>query len=64
MPVDLAIARADRSVQRLTIPVDVWLTGARRYLVRVSATPAVTSVVIDPDNLFPDINRANQTWAK
>jgi aminopeptidase N len=62
MPVALAITRADGVVQRLTVPVDVWLTGARRYVVRVPAAPAVVKVVIDPDGLFPDVNRANQVW--
>ncbi|HET7614062.1 MAG TPA: M1 family metallopeptidase [Gemmatimonadaceae bacterium] len=62
MPVELAITRASGATQRLTLPVDVWLTGARRYVVRVATSPKITSVVIDPDNLFPDINRDNQTW--
>lgn len=64
MPVTLAVTRADGSTQRLTIPVDVWLTGARRYVVRIAATPAVTKVVIDPDALFPDVDRADQTWSR
>ena len=63
MPVTLAITRADGETQRLTLPVDVWLTGARRYLVRVPSSPVITRVVIDPDNLFPDVDRANQAWA-
>jgi peptidase M1-like protein len=64
MPVDLAVTRADGTTQRLTIPVDVWLTGARRYVAHLAAAPAVTKVVIDPDGLFPDINRANQAWPR
>jgi len=62
MPVLLRLTRADGSLQHLTVPVDVWLGGARRYTVRVAAAPAVTRVVIDPDELFPDVNRANQLW--
>jgi len=62
MPVDLAITRAGGSVQRLTVAVDVWLAGARKSVVRVAASPAVTKVVIDPGELFPDIDRANQVW--
>ena len=62
MPVALAITRAGGAVQRLTIPVDVWLTGARRTVVRVATSPAVVRVVIDPDRLFPDIDRDNQQW--
>lgn len=62
MPVALAITRAGGGVQRVTVPVDVWLAGARRHVVRVPATPTVVRVEIDPDGLFPDLDRANQVW--
>jgi hypothetical protein len=62
MPVLLAITRADGSVQRITVPVDVWLTGARRHVVRVAAKPSVVKVEVDPDALFPDIDRNDQAW--
>lgn len=62
MPVVLAITRAGGAVQRVTVPVSVWLGGARRHVVRVAASPAVTNVVIDPDQLFPDVDRTNQVW--
>lgn len=62
MPVRLAVTRADGAVQRLEIPVDVWLTGVRRHVVHVATTPRVVKVEIDPDGLFPDMNRGNQVW--
>jgi hypothetical protein len=64
MPVLLAVTRSDRSVQRLTIPVDVWLHGARRHEVRVAGSPEVVRVEIDPDGEFPDVNRDNQRWTR
>ncbi len=64
MPVKLAVTRADGTVQRIDVPVDVWLKGARRYVAHVASTPEVVRVEIDPDALFPDINRANQVWVK
>jgi len=64
MPVKLAITRAGGAVQRVDIPVDVWLKGARSYVERVAASPEIVKVEIDPDGLFPDINRANQVWMK
>ncbi len=64
MPVLLQIKRGDGSTERRTIPVDVWLSAARRTTVRVARTPAVKSVVIDPDRLFPDIERGNQMWPR
>ncbi|MGH7634412.1 MAG: M1 family aminopeptidase, partial [Gemmatimonadaceae bacterium] len=64
MPVLLAVTRSDRSVQRITIPVDVWLHGARRDVVQVAGHPDVVRVEIDPDGEFPDVNRDNQRWTQ
>lgn len=62
MPVRLAVTRSDGRVERVELPVDAWLSGARRRVVRVAARPAVTKVEIDPEASFPDINRKNQLW--
>jgi Peptidase family M1 domain len=62
MPVRLAVTRADGSVQRLEVPVDVWLTGARRTTVRIARDPRVLRVEIDPEAFFPDLDRSNQVW--
>ena len=62
MPVLLAVTRVDGSVDRLVVPVSVWLGGARRTTVRVASSPRIIRVEIDPDALFPDVDRSNQTW--
>lgn len=62
MPVPLTITRAGGGVERVVVPVDVWLAGQRRTTVRVAAAPAVTRVEIDPQGIFPDVNRENQRW--
>jgi Peptidase family M1 domain len=62
MPILLAITRNDGHVDRLDVPVDVWLHGARRYVARVAAQPSIVKVEIDPDGLFPDMNRDNQVY--
>jgi hypothetical protein len=62
MPVLLAVTRADGSVQRLELPVEVWLGGKRRTTVRVAREPRIVRVEIDPEGAFPDIDRQNQTW--
>ncbi len=64
MPVKLAITRADGSVQRMELPVTVWLNGSRTAVAHVARTPEIVRVEIDPDGLFPDINRANNVWTK
>jgi Peptidase family M1 domain len=64
MPVMLAVTRANGRVERVEVPVDVWLAGARRYVVRVPRGSEVTRLEIDPEALFPDVDRANQSWAR
>lgn len=62
MPVELAITRADGKTDRMRIPATVWLEGARTYVVRIARAPEVMRVEIDPDGLFPDMDRSNQLW--
>jgi hypothetical protein len=64
MPARLAVTRADGSVERLEIPVEVWLTGARRYTLSTAAAPPITRVELDVDHEFPDVDRANDLWVR
>ena len=61
MPVRLAITRGGR-VERREIPVDVWLSGARRYTLMLDDPATVTAIEIDPENAFPDTDRSNNRW--
>jgi hypothetical protein len=62
MPARLAVTRSGGRVDRLEVPVDVWLAGARRHTLRVPDAASVTRVEIDPEHAFPDTDRANQAW--
>jgi hypothetical protein len=62
MPADLAVTRADGHVERIRVPASVWLAGARTHVVHVARAPDVVRVEIDPDGLYPDIDRTNQRW--
>jgi hypothetical protein len=64
MPATIAITRADSSVQRVTVPVTAWLSGAQRYTVRVAARPEARAVQIDPERYVPDIDPTNQRWGE
>jgi aminopeptidase N len=64
MPVRLAVTRADGSVQRLELPVEIWLSGARRHVVQVARQPEVERIEIDPEGAFPDLDRGNQVWIR
>jgi len=64
MPVRLAITHSDGRVDRREIPVAVWLSGARRTTVSLDAPESVVKVEIDPENVFPDIDRSNNVWQR
>lgn len=63
LPVPLRVVYADGRVEEQTIPVDVWLGGARQATARFPAG-TVQEVVIDPAKVLPDVDRSNNTWRK
>jgi hypothetical protein len=56
------VRRADGSTQRLEIPVTTWLFGEKTWTFKVRSQPGITSIEIDPERLFPDMNRENNVW--
>ena len=63
MPVDLSLLFDDGTRRTLDLPVEVWFYG-NRYTAVVPGPAAVTSVVIDPDTGFVDLDRTNNQWPK
>ncbi|HVE24860.1 MAG TPA: hypothetical protein VNC22_05635, partial [Sporichthya sp.] len=61
MPVTLDVTLDDGTVERLHLPVEVWY-GGDHYVAAVPGPRRVTSVVVDPDGVFPDVNRGNNRW--
>ena len=62
MPVPLVVTRAGDATQRIDVPVDVWLRGARTYVVHVARDPAITRVQIDPHGDFPELDQTHLVW--
>jgi len=64
MPVLLRLTLVDGSSVNTRIDVENWLDGKRTASVQIPVNSVVTSVTIDPDNYFPDVNRENNSWIK
>lgn len=62
MPAPVAVTRADGSVETRQVPVDTWLVGATRTVVEVPSEPAVVRIEIDPELLYPDLDRSDNVW--
>jgi hypothetical protein len=64
MPARLTITRQDGEVLHREVPVDTWLLGHRTATVSVPPGAPVVRVEIDPEELFPDIDRENNLWVR
>jgi hypothetical protein len=64
LPVELALTFADGSTRRVKLPVDVWRRNERRFEYGFFSDADVVGVVVDPDEGFADVNRANNAWGR
>jgi len=63
MPVPVQIRTSGAGTLERTVPVSHWLTGATSYKLSLPAEAGeVLEVTIDPEALFPDIDRGNNVW--
>lgn len=64
MPVLLAVTLADGSVHEQRLPVEPWLEGRVEQSVTLELPAAATRVEIDPQRVFPDVDRTNNVWVR
>ena len=62
MPGELAITFDDGATTTVKLPVEMWNLGDR-FTYRVPDKKRVRKVEIDPRRVFPDVDRANNSWA-
>ena len=62
-PTVVAVTTGSGATTTVTIPVEQWLgERTRTATVAVPASGTVTRVRLDPDGLFPDVDRDNDVW--
>lgn len=64
MPSHIAITLSDGTTVDKTIDVDTWLKSATTAILVIAEQADVERVEIDPDFLFPDVDRSNNVWEK
>ncbi len=64
MPVQMEITFDDGSSQKLKLGADVWRRNELTYIYGFFTNKTVAKVVIDPDEVFADVNRDNNVWTK
>ena len=62
MPVTLEIDERNGNKGRVNLPVEIWeRTG--EWTFKYNSTGIIDSVVVDPDQILPDIDPANNVWS-
>ena len=61
MPVTAEITETSGKKTTVRLPVEIWQRGGT-WTFRAATTTPLTQVVLNPTNLLPDVNRANNTW--
>ena len=64
MPVEFEVTYADNTTERRTLPAEVWATTDAWMAGWDPQGRRVRSIVVDPDESFPDVNRANNRWVR
>ena len=62
MPIQAKLTFSDGSEQMVKIPADAWKKDERKHSFGLFTDKTLTKVVLDPDEVFADINRDNNSW--
>ena len=63
LPVTLELRYADGTTETRRFPIEMWNLGSK-FTARVGTAKPVAGVVVDPKEIYPDIDRANNQWGK
>ena len=63
MPVEIRLSTEDGTTETVTWPASVW-AGTRSVTRTIPFDGTVDEVEIDPDQWYPDIDRANNSWKR
>lgn len=61
LPVIINIKQENGKSDTIKLPAEIWQRGSS-WTFHFNSTSKITSVIIDPEHVFPDVNPANNTW--
>ena len=63
MPVVIEITTVSGKKELLKFPVEVW-EYTSKYVFKTNSAEPIQSIVLDPNGVFPDVDRGNNSWNK
>jgi hypothetical protein len=64
MPLHLGVTYDDGTSEVIKLPADIWRNNEKTFTYGYFAKKGISQVVVDPNELFIDINPGNNTWKK
>ncbi len=64
MPLQLDITLDDGTIRKVRLPADVWRRNEKSFSYGFFTDKEVVKVVVDPNEVFADVNRDNNSWSK
>lgn len=64
MPVEIDITYSDGTTQRVKLPADIWRANEKVFTYGMFTSKEIAQVVVDPNEVFADVNRSNNSWKK
>jgi hypothetical protein len=64
MPLHLEVTYDDGTSEVRKLPVDIWRKNEKSFTYGFFSNKTVTSVTADPQEVFADVDRANNTWGQ
>lgn len=61
LPVIVKIIASDGKEETFQLPVEIWQRGST-WTFKYSSKTKINKVILDPENLLPDIDRKNNEW--
>lgn len=61
MPVTVEVKEKNGNSGKVNLPVEIWQRGSK-WTFKYNSTSMIDSVIVDPDNVLPDINPDNNIW--
>jgi hypothetical protein len=63
LPVTLRLRFADGSTATEELPIEMWNLGDR-FTARVATPTPLAEVLVDPTDVYPDVDRTNNRWSR
>jgi hypothetical protein len=64
MPAELKLSYDDGTSEVVELPVEIWNLGSRFTYTATTGTKRVVKAEVDPRHVFPDVERADNTWPR